>query len=83
MKSHHHVIRTLLRSKPDGLTTKEITDELKLSRFTVQFAVKNMPDAYIDRWEGPTNGQYTAIWCVANVPDDCPHPKRTNDVPKQ
>jgi hypothetical protein len=75
VKSHHHAIRTLLRSKPDGLTTKEITDELKLSRFTVQFAVKNMPDAYIDRWLRTPSSPLQAVWCVVVPPENCPKPE--------
>lgn len=85
MKSHHQDIRKLLREYPDGLTTYQITDRLKIScPDTVQNCLKNMPDAYIDRWikTHGCRGQYSAIWCVVEVPENCPKPnnkRNTND----
>ena len=33
-----------------------------------------MPDSYIDRWTGPHRGQWAAVWCVVEVPENCPKP---------
>jgi hypothetical protein len=33
-----------------------------------------MPDVYIDRWEGPYNGQWAAVFCLYAPPPDCPRP---------
>jgi len=37
-----------------------------------------MPDSYIDRWSGPHRGQWAAVWCVVEVPEDCPKPDEKN-----
>jgi hypothetical protein len=29
---------------------------------------------YIDRWMGPSRGQYTAVYMCIDVPEDAPHP---------
>lgn len=69
-------IRQLLRDNPDGLDIKTIAERVDRQESTVRMLLKNMPDTYIDRWDGPTRGQYTAIWCVVVPPDNCPHPTR-------
>lgn len=69
-------IRQLLRDHPDGLDIKTITERVDRLESTVRMLLKNMPDTYIDRWEGPRRGQYVAIWCVVVPPDNCPHPTR-------
>lgn len=69
-------IRQLLRDNPDGLDLKTIAERVERSEGNVRKLLKDMPDTYIDRWEGPTRGQYTAIWCIVIPPDDCPHPTR-------
>ena len=69
-------IRQLLLEHPDGLTIKTIAERVGREGDTVRKLLSNMPDAYIDRWDGPTRGQYAAVWCVVVPPDNCPHPTR-------
>jgi len=69
-----------MKSQQDGLSAESIATHLKVLPEVIRKSLKSMPDAYIDRWQGPTNGQYTAIWCVADVPENCPHPKKDNHV---
>lgn len=66
-------IRVLLLGS-DGLTTKQLQYRLEVDQRTLCKSLKSMPDAYIDRWTGPHRGQWAAVWCVVNVPEDCPKP---------
>jgi len=79
MTTYHPIIRDLLKLKDDGLTTKEISDTLKMGRNVVRIALHKMPDAYIDRWlcaENPSTPP-EAVWCVVVPPENCPKPERT------
>lgn len=73
MITHHQKIRVLLLGS-DGLTTKQLQYRLEVDQRTLCKSLKSMPDAYIDRWTGPHRGQWAAVWCVVNVPEDCPKP---------
>jgi hypothetical protein len=75
-KSKHDIIRHVLRDTEDGLTVKEITDLTKVDADSLSRILQTMPDAYIDRWTGPTRGQYSAVWCVVVPPENCPRPTR-------
>ena len=77
MNSHHPKLRSLLKGS-DGLTVKQIESELNLDFRTLRKSLKSMPDAFIDRWTGPLRGQYAAVWCVVEVPEDCPRPNEKN-----
>lgn len=68
------LIRAALRDNPDGLTATALARLLEKDENNVRRYIRKMPDAYIDRWEGPHRGQYTAVWCVVIPPDNCPHP---------
>lgn len=70
-------IRQLLRDNPDGLDVGTIANALDREPGNVRSRLKDMPDAYIDRYDGPRRGQYTAIWCVVTPPDNCPHPEKS------
>jgi len=74
MKTPH--LRQLLRKHTDGLTIKDLARLIESSRPNTLQALKAMPDAYVDRWEGPNRGQYAAVWCVVVPPENCPHPTR-------
>jgi hypothetical protein len=83
MKSLHPQIRDLLRKNNDGLTIAQLTVQLRLVAKdvrpnSIQTSVSTMPDSYIDRWEGPNQGQYAAVWCVVVPPENCPKPSRVN-----
>lgn len=70
-------LRRILRAHPDGLTIKQLCGIAGMSdsRYILR-ALKSMPDVYIDRWDGPHRGQFSAVWCVVEVPADCPHPTK-------
>ena len=69
-------IRQLLRENPDGLDVGTIANAVDREIGNVRKRLKEMPDAYIDRWE-KTGRMYAAIWCIVVPPDDCPRPKKS------
>jgi len=72
-KSNHHAIRMALQKYPDGLTVSEIAERTEKERRAIDKALLDMPDAYIDRWT-TNRKQWTAVWCVVVVPENCPKP---------
>lgn len=74
MRSYHPNIRAALRLCPDGLTITQLTRRLPIKSDSIRNALLKMPDAYIDRWEGPHRGKYAAVWCVVVPPENCPYP---------
>ena len=76
MKSKHNLVRRVLRDSEDGLTVKQIMDLSQVHTDSLSRILQTMPDAYIDRWSGPTRGQYSAVWCVVVPPENCPRPTR-------
>jgi len=77
MNSSHQRIRDYLKDS-DGLTTRQLQFRTEIEQRTICKALKSMPDAYIDRWTGPHRGQWAAVWCVVEVPEDCPKPDEKN-----
>ena len=77
MNSSHQRIRDYLKDS-DGLTTRQLQFRTDIEQRTLCKALKSMPDAYIDRWTGPHRGQWAAVWCVVEVPEDCPKPDEKN-----
>jgi hypothetical protein len=75
-KSKHDIVRKVLRDSADGLTAKQITELTKVEADSLSRILATMQDAYIDRWSGPTRGQYSAVWCVVVPPENCPRPTR-------
>jgi len=66
-------IRDALAQAPDGMTAMELSLALDIGASQISRSLALMPDVYIDRWV-KTTGKYTAVHCLAFVPDDCPHP---------
>ena len=68
-------IRDALAQAPDGMTAMELSFALDIGASQISRSLALMPDVYIDRWvNGAT--KYSAVHCLAFVPDDCPYPKR-------
>jgi len=71
----HMAIRALLRKYPDGLSVKEICSFSGIADRVARPALRKMADAYIDRWiRGEFQKPPEAVWCVVEVPEDCPPP---------
>lgn len=68
-------IRTLLRTRPSGMTSIEISTETGMHVANVRTSLRAMPDVYVDRWRVGKRGQFEKVWIAVHVPDDCPHPK--------
>lgn len=68
-------IRTLLRSRPSGMTPAEIAEITGVHVSNVRTALRAMPDVYVDRWRIGKRGQFEKVWVAVPVPEDCPHPK--------
>lgn len=69
-------LRAILHCHPEGLTTTALSDMIGSERSNVAKYLQSMPDAYIDRWEKAQRGAYKAVWCIVEVPDDCPRPTK-------
>jgi hypothetical protein len=74
MKSRHHTIRELLSASEDGLTVNEIANHFGATQKTICKTLKTVYGVYIDRWSGPTKGQYIAIYMCVETPENAPHP---------
>ena len=72
-------IRAVLRANDEGLTPRELAPEIGMKDHRdILYAVRRMPDAYIDRWvvyKDPMGRTlYTPVWCVVVPPENCPKP---------
>ncbi len=77
-KSNHERIRRVLRNVGDGMCVPDLADLLNIHPTSIATALTNMPDAYIDRWTPTSNKRnWKAVWCLADVPEDCPRPDKT------
>ena len=70
-----------MKKNPDGLSIKEISSVTQITTGGILKSLKGMPDVYIDRWTlGRQQKREEAIWCVVEVPEDCPRPERKKSV---
>ena len=76
-KSNQEKVRVLLREYTDGLTVSQVANITSLTVNNINRSLRNMPDAYIDRWEIRNRGRpLSAVWCVVVPPENCPKPER-------
>jgi hypothetical protein len=74
------IVRLLLRQFEDGLSPKEMAEKTGIDQDALYRVLKKMPDVYIDRWTFPRgSGHPTAIWCVVDVPKNCPKPRKRKE----
>jgi hypothetical protein len=74
-KSRHQLIRDMLLASKDGMTIKEIAETLgDHCHKSVQKTVKLIHGLYIDRWTGPSRGQYAAVYMCVKTPENAPRP---------
>lgn len=70
-------VREYLKANPDGARIGEMEAALGVTKGGLTQVIKRMPDVYIDRWvkgAGGHSGGWLAIWCLADIPEHCPHP---------
>ena len=80
MYSYNKQVRQVLQKNPDGLRVAEIVKLINAPENTVNRLLRTMPDTYIDRWVYRGTQKYlSAVWCVVNVPENCPKPKEIED----
>lgn len=77
-KSNQTQIRFMLRLWPDGMTALDLSKQIGVGANSISVSLKAMPDAYIDRWIKKNRGPYAAVWCVVDVPENCPKPTDTD-----
>ncbi len=68
-------VRSILRQADDGMTISQITQAAGVDRVHCWRILRNMPDAYIDRWIRHTS-TYESVWAVVIPPENCPKPKK-------
>ena len=78
---HAPAVRKLLKQHPFGVSTKDIGTTLGIRQNTIYKVLAKMHDCYIDRWATPNRGQYIAVWCIADIPENCPYPTPRKDRP--
>ncbi len=66
-------IRDALAAAPDGMTARGLAFTLTAEPSKISRSLALMPDTYIDRWER-SRSKYAAVYCLAFIPEDCPHP---------
>jgi len=67
-------VRVLLRKHDDGLSLSEIGKHLNYAYgANLSACLRNMPDAYIDRWV-PLRSTWVAVWCLQDPLPDAPKP---------
>lgn len=70
-------LRAHLRANPDGFAQSALCDHFSSSTHTMRESLVLMGDAYIDRWAPrQITGKvvWEPVWCVVEVPEDCPRP---------
>ena len=76
-------IRELLRSNPDGMDVGTIANYLDREPHNIGVRLREMPDAYIDRWVRRRGCPPTAIWCVVVPTENCPKPTSLKEQKEQ
>ena len=75
IRSRHQLIRDILLASDDGLTIKQIAEQLGDDNYkSVAKTVKLIHGLYIDRWTVPKRGQFSAVYMCVEVPVHAPHP---------
>ena len=83
MYSYNKQVRAVLRQHPDGLTSTQLHSLIEAPEGRMRAVLQSMPDAYIDRWQTRGTQKYlSAVWCVVDVPENCPRPDRSKNGKK-
>lgn len=68
------IIQALIEN-PDGLTVQELREVTgAVSQRQIEYSISCVYGLYIDRWKKNAKGHWVAVYCLADVPEDCPKP---------
>ena len=74
-------VERLLRAHPDGLTIRQIAEELGITKERVRSGLKGMPHVYTDHWIAVRAGggciKWAAVYMLADLPESMPMPDWT------
>lgn len=73
--NRQQAIRELLQASEDGMTIEEIATALKVNSDNLRKQMATVFGVYIDRWNAPKRGQFTAVYMCIDTPEDAPHPR--------
>ncbi len=73
--NRQQAIRELLQASEDGMTIEEIATALKINVSNLYTQMPTVFGVYIDRWNAPKRGQYTAVYMCIDTPENAPHPR--------
>ena len=73
--NRQQAIRALLQASDDGMTIDEIATTLKINAPNLYTQMPTVFGVYIDRWNAPKRGQFTAVYMCIDTPEDAPHPR--------
>lgn len=76
MKRLQNKIRAALAASPDGLSCTELTAALGVTRIGVRQSLPLCFGVYVDRWRRAAHGSLEAVYCVVDVPGNCPKPTK-------
>lgn len=76
MKSKHNEIRDLLLKAEDGMTANQLAAILDADPISIRRSLRDAFGIYIDRWNAPRRGQYTAVYVCVEVPENTPRPNK-------
>ena len=72
--SRHKAIRELLIDNDDGLTIRQISEQLGVDHRSVRKSIQNAYGIYIDRWTQCKGSPLTAVYMCVHVPANTPKP---------
>jgi hypothetical protein len=74
----------LLRCRPNGLTSNELSDRLSINPNLVRVTLTNMDDVYIYKWMVTKAGHgFIAVWKCVPVPENAARPETPPPKPRR
>jgi histidinol phosphatase-like enzyme len=72
--SRQKAIRELLIDNEDGLTVRQISEQMGVDHHSIRRAIQTTYGLYIDRWTKPKGSPLTAVYMCVHVPANTPKP---------
>jgi hypothetical protein len=67
-------VRELLIDNEDGLTVRQISEQMGLTTHSIRQTIKNTWGVYVDRWVKKKNAPLAAVYMCVHVPPNTPKP---------